>query len=103
MKGTISDFEDIKITSGYVFTLSGAAVLWRSSKQTLIIRFTIEVEPVALELAGSEVEWIKGFLSELPIIEKPLPAILIYCDNQATLRKVKSKNHNSKSSRHIEL
>ncbi|CAM8900049.1 unnamed protein product [Rhodiola kirilowii] len=32
----ISDIQDSKATSGYVFTLGGATVSWKSSKQTLI-------------------------------------------------------------------
>ena len=85
----ISDSEDTKATSGYMFTLGGTAISWRSSKQTLITRPTMEAELVALELAESEAEWLKGFLFELPVIENPIPAILIYCDNQATLAKWK--------------
>ena len=34
----ISDTKDSKSTSGYVFTLGGAAVSWKSSKQTCIAR-----------------------------------------------------------------
>ena len=88
-------------TSRYVLTLGDVAVSWRSSKQTLITRYTMESELVSLELAESEKEWLKGFLSELPVVEKSKHVILIYCDNQATLPKMKSKNHNSKSSRHL--
>ena len=80
-----------------MFALGGAAVSWRASKQTLITRSTMKVELVTLELAGSEAEWLNGFLSELLVAGKPIPAILIYCDNQATIAKVKNKNHNSKS------
>ena len=32
----ISDTKDSKSTSGYVFTLGGAAVFWKSTKQTCI-------------------------------------------------------------------
>ncbi|CAM8905429.1 unnamed protein product [Rhodiola kirilowii] len=48
----ISDIQDSKATSGYVFTLGGAAVSWKSSKQTLITRSTMEVEFVALDKCG---------------------------------------------------
>ena len=37
----ISDSKDSKSTSGYVFTLGGAAVSWKSSKQTCIARSRI--------------------------------------------------------------
>ena len=33
----ISDFDETKATSGYVFTLGGGVVAWKSTKQTLIM------------------------------------------------------------------
>ena len=59
----ISDSNKIKSTSGYVFTLGGGVVAWKSSKQTLITTYTIEPEFIALEYAGKEVEWLRNFLS----------------------------------------
>ena len=38
----ISDSYEIKFTSGYVFTLRGDVVVWKSSKQTLIATSTME-------------------------------------------------------------
>jgi hypothetical protein len=38
---------------------------------------------------------------DMPIGEKPLPAILMNCDNQTMIVKVDSSNDNIKSSRHI--
>ncbi|KAG9442085.1 hypothetical protein H6P81_017939 [Aristolochia fimbriata] len=55
----ISDSDETKSTSGFVFTLGGGAVAWKSSKQTLITRSTMEAEMVALELAGGEAEWLR--------------------------------------------
>ena len=37
-----------------VFTLSGAAISWKSSKQTCIARSTMESEFIALDKAGEE-------------------------------------------------
>ena len=39
-----------------MFTLGGGAVAWRSARQTIIARSTMELEIVALETAGSEAE-----------------------------------------------
>ncbi|XP_060210825.1 secreted RxLR effector protein 161-like [Lycium barbarum] len=50
----ISDSDETKSTSGYVFTLGGGAISWKSAKQTIIARSTMESKFVALELAGSE-------------------------------------------------
>ena len=52
----ISDIKDSKSTSGYVFTLAGAAISWKSSKQTVITRSTMESEFVALDKCGEEAE-----------------------------------------------
>ena len=52
----ISDIDEVKPTSGYVFTLAGGAVSWKSSKQTCIVRSTMESELVTLEKVGSEAE-----------------------------------------------
>ena len=58
----ISDMKDTKSTSGYVFTLGGAVVSWKSSKQTCIARSTMKSEFIALDKAGEEVEWLRQFL-----------------------------------------
>ncbi|KAL0388068.1 UNVERIFIED_CONTAM: hypothetical protein Sradi_2688600 [Sesamum radiatum] len=46
--------------SGYVFTLGGGAVSWKSAKQTLITRSTFEAELCALDTIGTEAEWLFG-------------------------------------------
>ena len=38
---------------------------------------------------------------DLPIVEKPIPAILMNCDNQTVIVKVNSSKDNMKSSRHV--
>ncbi|PHT32232.1 hypothetical protein CQW23_28569 [Capsicum baccatum] len=47
---------EVKSTSGYVFTIGGEAVSWKSSKQTCIARFTMEFEFFALDKVGEEAE-----------------------------------------------
>ncbi|KAK4390233.1 Retrovirus-related Pol polyprotein from transposon TNT 1-94 [Sesamum angolense] len=46
----------VSSTSGYVFTLGGGAISWKSAKQTCIARSTVESEFIALELASQEAE-----------------------------------------------
>ena len=38
----ISDTNESKYTSGYVFTIAGGDVLWKSAKQTCIVRLTMD-------------------------------------------------------------
>ncbi|XP_039064553.1 secreted RxLR effector protein 161-like [Hibiscus syriacus] len=61
----ISDIQDTRGTSGYIFTLGGEVVSWKSSRQTIIIRSTMKYEFVALDKTGEEVEWIQIFLEDI--------------------------------------
>ena len=54
----ISDIKDSKSISGYVFTLSRVAVLWKSSKQICIARSTMKSKFIALDKVREEVKWI---------------------------------------------
>ena len=63
----ISDSDELKSTSGYVITLGGGAVSWKSSKQTVTARSTMESEFDALEKAGTEAEWLRNLLIDILI------------------------------------
>jgi hypothetical protein len=97
----ISDADDIYATSGYVFILGGGAISWRSCKQTILTRSTMEAELTALDIATIEAEWLRELLMDLPVVEKPVTAILMNCDNQTVIVKVNSAKDNAKSSRHV--
>ena len=97
----ISDAEELYATSGYVFTLRGGAISWRSCKQKILTRSTIEAELTALDTATIEAEWLRELLMDLPVVEKPVPAILMNCDSQTVIVKVNSAKDNAKSSRHV--
>ncbi|WVZ22043.1 hypothetical protein V8G54_000587 [Vigna mungo] len=72
----ISDSNETKSTSGYVFILGAGAITWRSTRQTIIARSTMESEFVALEMTGNEVEWLKNFLANITLGMKPTPSLL---------------------------
>jgi hypothetical protein len=97
----ISDADELKATSGYVFTLGGGAISWKSCKQTILTRSAMEAELAALDTATVETEWLCELLMDLPIVEKPIPTILINWDNQTMIVKVNSSKVNMKSSRHV--
>jgi hypothetical protein len=61
----------------------------------------MEAELAALDTATAEAEWLGELLMDLPIGEKPIPVILLYCDNETVITKVASRNDNLKSSRHV--
>ena len=96
----ISDTKDLKSTSGYLFTLGGGAVSWKSSKPTCIARSMMESEFIALDKVGEEAEWLRHFLEDIPIWPQPVPAICIHCDSQLAIGRAQSHIYNGKS-RHI--
>ena len=61
----------------------------------------MEAELIALDTAGSETEWLRDLLMDLPVVEKPIPAISMNCDNQTVITKVNSSKDNMKSTRHV--
>ncbi|XP_075645702.1 secreted RxLR effector protein 161-like [Castanea sativa] len=96
----ISDTDEVKSTSGYVFTLAERAISWKSSKQTCIARSTMESELVALEKAGSKAKWLSSLLIDIPLYTNSIASICMHCDCQTTITRAKNKIYNGKS-RHI--
>ena len=47
-----SDLDDCKSVSGFIFTLYGGTVSWRSSKQGTVVDSTMEVEYIAINDAA---------------------------------------------------
>ena len=98
----ISDADEIKATSGYVFTHGGGAVSWKSCKQTILTRSTMEAELIALDTATVEADWLRRLLYDLPVVDKPVSGVLMNYDNQIVIMKVNSSKDNMKSSRHVQ-
>jgi hypothetical protein len=61
----------------------------------------MEAELTALDTTSVEVEWLRELLSDLPVVEKPIPTILMNCDNQTVITTVNSATDNAKSTRHV--
>jgi len=97
----ICDADELYATSGYVFTLGGGAISWRSCKQTILTRSNMEAELTALDTATVEAEWLCELLMDLPVVEKLVPVILMNCDNQTVIVKVNSAKDNANLSRHV--
>ena len=83
--------------SGYIFTLGGGAICWKSKKQTIIANSTMEVKLIALALASEEANWLRDLLHEIPLREKLIPPILIYCDSTTTIGRIRNHFYNGKS------
>ena len=59
------DKDQRRSTSGYVFTLCGGAISWKSRKQDVVATSSTEAEYVALTEAAKESVWLRRLLIEL--------------------------------------
>ncbi|KAF3643063.1 Linoleate 13S-lipoxygenase 2-1, chloroplastic [Capsicum annuum] len=49
-------------TTGYIFTLGGGAICWKSKNQTIIANSTMKAELIALTSASEEANWLRDLL-----------------------------------------
>jgi hypothetical protein len=61
----------------------------------------MEAELTALDTIIVETEWFRELLMDSSVVEKPIPAISMNCDNQTVIVKVNSSKDNMKSIRHV--
>ena len=97
-----TDPDDSKSQSGYVFILNGAAVSWRSSKQSVVATSTTEAEYIAASEAAKEGVWMKEFITELGVVLSALDPMVIYCDNTGAIANAKEPRCHNKT-KHIIL
>jgi hypothetical protein len=61
----------------------------------------MEGKLTALDAADAKAEWLRELLMNLPVVEKPIPAISMNCNNQTVIIKVSSSKDNMRSTRHV--
>nr|GEY39548.1 hypothetical protein [Tanacetum cinerariifolium] len=79
--GYLTDDDDLKSQTGYVFVLNGGVVDWKSTKQSIFATSSAEAKFIATFNASKEAVWVRKFISGLgvvPTIEEP---ISMYCDD----------------------
>ncbi|GKV41844.1 hypothetical protein SLEP1_g49325 [Rubroshorea leprosula] len=91
-----------KSTTGYIFMLLGGAISWKSSKQSIPVASTMEVEVITYFEAGGHAKWLRNFATELKVIDSIYKALKIYCDNSSTVSFSKSTK-NTNGAKFIEL
>jgi hypothetical protein len=85
--------DDRKSTSGYIFTLVGGAISWKSSKQTVTTSSTMYAKFVACYEATGQVNWLKKFMPRLKVVDNIHKPLKLYCNNNPTVCYA----HNNKS------
>jgi len=88
------DVDDRKSTSGYVFTLAGGDISWKSSKQTVNASSMMYDEFVACYEATGQVNWLKKFVSGLKVVDDIHRPLKLYYDNEPAVTYA----HNNRSS-----
>ena len=84
------DINDRKSTSGYLFQISGAAVSWRSKKQTCVALSTAEAEYMALASAAQEAIWLRQLMADLNSRHLVLQSYLKIISLQSAWRKTRN-------------
>jgi hypothetical protein len=94
------DVGDRKSTSGYMFLLGGAAISWKSSKQTCVALSTTEAEYVALAAAAQEAIWLQQLMGDL--LNESIRETTILEDNQSAICLAKNQSIHGRT-KHIDI
>jgi hypothetical protein len=86
-----------KSQSGYVFTLNGGAVSWKSSKQETIVDYTIKAEYIFTSETVKKAIWIKKFITELSVVPNIIDQVALYCDNNRAIAQTKEPRSHQRS------
>ncbi|GKA53118.1 retrotransposon protein, putative, ty1-copia subclass [Tanacetum coccineum] len=100
--GYLTDADNLKSQTGYVFVLNGGAVDWKSTKQSIFATSSTDAEYIAAFDASKEAVWIHKFISGLgivPTIEEP---ISMYCGNTEAIAIAKDDGV-TKGARHFRV
>ncbi|GAA0142972.1 transmembrane signal receptor [Lithospermum erythrorhizon] len=69
--------------TGYIVTLGGSSISWKSKKQNIISKSSGEAEYRALAQAVAELTWLVRLLTDLGV--QDLSPVTLHCDNNSAL------------------
>ncbi|MCO5602379.1 hypothetical protein L7F22_056510 [Adiantum nelumboides] len=93
-----SDLDNTRSTSGYVFTMAGGVVSWRSRLQTCVTQSTTKAEYVAVSEACKEEIWLGWLVTDLVIKEE---TSMLHCDSQSAIQLARNPVYHSKT-KHVD-
>lgn len=85
--------------TGYIFTVCGGCVSWKSNLQKVVALSSTKAEYMAATKAVKEALWLKGLTKELCFDSND---ILVHCDNQSALHLMKNLMFHERS-KHIDI
>ena len=65
----LTDSDDSRSQSGYVFVMNGGAMSWKSSKQDTVSASTTKAKCIVASEAAKEAVWIRNFLMDLGVVQ----------------------------------
>ena len=76
------DLDGRRSTTGYMFTLGGGCISWRSVLQKCVAQSTTEAEYVAAAEATKEAIWLNRLITEMGLTQA---SVNLHCDSQSAL------------------
>ncbi|KAE8673805.1 hypothetical protein F3Y22_tig00111772pilonHSYRG00229 [Hibiscus syriacus] len=81
------DLDNRRSTTGYVFTLGGGPICWKSTVQSIVTLSTTEAEYMTVAEAVKEALWLTGLVKELGVQQG---GVQLLCDNQSPIHLAKN-------------
>ncbi|GKA03941.1 retrotransposon protein, putative, ty1-copia subclass [Tanacetum coccineum] len=79
--GYLTDVDDSKSQTGYIFVLNGGVVVWKSTKQSILATSSAEAEYIVASDTSKEVVSIRKFIFGLGVVSTNEVPMKMYCDN----------------------
>ena len=93
------DLDKRRSTTGYVFTLAGGPISWKSTLQSTVALSTTEAEYMAVTEAVKEAIWLQGMAKTLGLVQEH---INVYCDSQSAIHLAKNQVYHART-KHIDV
>ena len=93
------DLDKRRSTTGYLFTMAGGPVCWRSTLQSTVALSTTKVEYMAVTEAFKEAIWMHGLINDLGILQEHID---VFCDSQSAICLSKNQVHHART-KHINV
>lgn len=96
-----------KSTTGYIVTLEGAPVAWRSKKQTIVALSSAEAEYVSMSTCAKDLTWIQNLFWEITSLSAnidwyTIPRCTVFVENTAAISIAANEQVGSKN-KHISV
>ena len=95
-----SSVDDTRSTSGYCTKVWGNTITWRSKKQAVVARSSVEAEYRVVAQGTCELMCIKRLLGELKLIGSD--SMRLYCDNQDVISIAHNPVHHDRT-KHVKV